>query len=714
MKKNNIALITALYNVKDANFYREIYFPVIKYSITRLFIESPENQKYGDITELQEKIETWFGIRIPLVVLRKSLIALSKTKDDVIIKSYDKQNYYSIERVWDTELKDDIDTKAEKVRELFSRLTISFNQYLESKGLTSQKSFPDLLVKYSNESIALFEKTTPDLVAGEEFSNMALFLQWIRKNDEELFVLVEQILWSSIIAGFLSRKDIDFDTKVENQVTYYLDSALVFAILELSSVENANSVRDMLRIVREAGCVLKVHPITIREVKNVLLSVEKEQGPRHDSEMEGAYVRRQMKLSDILHFRTHLEHILDEEYQIAVSPTVNDQELDSYVNKYRGNHKVRNLYLQRESSSDDTFREIHDVFMSDFVSEKNSNYGLAEKYEAYFVTTNSDFAEFCRPEVKATSVITPSQVVMNLWLHSTQSSKLKLSVLTEMISRSMALNQTFVRRKLKHFNSHYATCIQEPGDLEAMYQSLVYRSNKVLTELDLLAEKEREDGGTTDGSLQIAKQVIEFAREEQKRRVEAESRESARNQVLLNKLREIKSQMMDAQEKSNASEEQLHMINKLEEQNREFQRELERRDKETQLRDRLKEVQARKQQLDNLALDSVSYVKYWLCIIGEFMGMLLVLVAIVTKICHYLRPEFNIGRIEHALDGISLITFVLLWIRAKNMYLFSPRVSKHKIKKEQIDFWKENHEEYASIEKKEKEIEAEIESLRLI
>ncbi len=37
MKKNNIALITALYNVKDANFYREIYFPVIKYSITRLF-----------------------------------------------------------------------------------------------------------------------------------------------------------------------------------------------------------------------------------------------------------------------------------------------------------------------------------------------------------------------------------------------------------------------------------------------------------------------------------------------------------------------------------------------------------------------------------------------------------------------------------------------------------------------------------------------------
>ena len=64
MKKSNIALITALYDVKDANLYREIYFPVIKYAITRIFIESSENRKYGDVTELQKRIEKWFGINI--------------------------------------------------------------------------------------------------------------------------------------------------------------------------------------------------------------------------------------------------------------------------------------------------------------------------------------------------------------------------------------------------------------------------------------------------------------------------------------------------------------------------------------------------------------------------------------------------------------------------------------------------------------------------
>ena len=108
---------------------------------------------------------------------------------------------------------------------------------------------------------------------------MALFLQWIQQNDGDLFGLVEQILWSSIIAGFLARKDVDFETKVEKNVSYYLDSALVFALLDLSSVESHDSVHDMLRIVKEAGCTIKVHPMTILEIKNVLTAVEKEQGP---------------------------------------------------------------------------------------------------------------------------------------------------------------------------------------------------------------------------------------------------------------------------------------------------------------------------------------------------------------------------------------------------------------------------------------------------
>lgn len=713
MKKSNIALITALYDVKDANLYREIYFPVIKYAITRMFIESPDNRKYGDVTELQANIESWFGITIPLIVLKKSLVALSQTNYDVIIKLYDKQNYYSIERVWNADVKNDIDSKAENVKSLFSRLTIAFNQYLEHNHLTSTKSFSDLLVEYSNESISLFEKTETSVIVGEEFSNMALFLQWIQKNDEELFVLVEQILWSSIIAGFLARKDVDFETKVEKNVSYYLDSALVFALLDLSSVESHDSVRDMLRIVKEAGCTLKVHPMTIREIKNVLLAVEKEQGPRTDSEMESAYVRRKLKLSDILHLRTHLLQILEENYHVLVSPSIGDNELENFISKYRNNFKVRDLYLQRASSSDDVFREIHDVFMADFVSAKNSNYGLAEKYDAYFVTTNSDLADFCRPEVKATSVITPGQVVMNLWLHSTQSSNLKLSALTEMISRSIALNQTGVKRKLKTFYSHYSSCMTDHNDWEAMYQSLVYRSNKVLTGLETLAEKERE-GVATEEALKLAMHVIDIARAEQKRRADIEAKESARNKELLAEIKKVKNQLADNWDKQAVSEEQLTRLERLEEQNSEITKELARRDKEAETQSRLNEVQDRIRILDRQAQESVSYFKYLSCIIIESACSALIIFAIAVYIIHYIYPDYEFGAYGQVLNGVTCLSLFIMLLRIKDMYLFSPIISKHKIENEQIKDRKEHNEEYANLLKRKIELEKELDAVRII
>ena len=713
MKKSNIALITALYDIKDANLYREIYFPVIKYAITRIYIESSENRKYGDVTELQKSIEKWFGITIPLIVLKKSLVALSRTNDDVIINLYDKQNYFLIDRVWNADVKNDIDSKAENVKSLFSRLTIAFNQYLGHNHLTSTKSFSDLLIEYSNESISLFEKTDTSEIAGEEFSNMALFLQWIQQNDGDLFGLVEQILWSSVIAGFLARKDVDFETKVEKNVSYYLDSALVFALLDLSSVESHDSVHDMLRIVKEAGCTIKVHPMTILEIKNVLTAVEKEQGPRTDSEMASAYVRRQLKLSDILHLRTHLPQILEDDYQVIVSPSVSDNEIEGYISKYRNNFKVKDLYLQRDSSSDDVFREIHDVFMADFVSNKNSNYGLAEKYDAYFVTTNSDLADFCRPEVKATSVITPGQVVMNLWLHSTQSSSLKVSALTEMISRSIALNQMAVKRKLKTFYSHYSSCLTDDNDWEAMYQSLVYRSNKVLSGLETLADKERE-GIATEEALQFAKQVIDIARAEQKRRTEAEKRESERNKELLAEIEKVTGQLENSQNIQAASKEQLAALKKLEKQNQEFRKELARRDKEAEFQARLNEVQDRLRELDQQAQDSVSYCKYWLFIFIEVVCSLFILSAIALTVFHCVHPNYDFGAYGHVLSGVSIISLVILLLRIKDMYIFSPIISKHMIEKEQLNDWIEHNGEYIKLLKRKNELEKNLDAVRII
>ena len=429
--------------------------------------------------------------------------------------------------------------------------------------------------------------------------------------------------------------------------------------------------------------------------------------------MASAYVRRQLKLSDILHLRTHLPQILEDDYQVIVSPSVSDNEIEGYISKYRNNFKVKDLYLQRDSSSDDVFREIHDVFMADFVSNKNSNYGLAEKYDSYFVTTNSDLADFCRPEVKATSVITPGQVVMNLWLHSTQSSSLKVSALTEMISRRIALNQMAVKRKLKTFYSHYSSCLTDDNDWEAMYQSLVYRSNKVLSGLETLADKERE-GIATEEALQFAKQVIDIARAEQKRRTEAEKRESERNKELLAEIEKVTGQLENSQNIQAVSKEQLAALKKLEKQNQEFRKELARRDKEAEFQARLNEVQDRLRELDQQAQDSVSYCKYWLFIFIEVVCSLFILSAIALTVFHCVHPHYDFGAYGHVLSGVSIISLVILLLRIKDMYIFSPIISKHKIEKEQLNDWIEHNGEYIKLLKRKNELEKNLDAVRII
>lgn len=67
MQKSNFALISALYSSKDAGLYKDIYFPIIKYSIVCLFY-SDKKQEYYNLEDVQNFIIQEFGIKIPLIV----------------------------------------------------------------------------------------------------------------------------------------------------------------------------------------------------------------------------------------------------------------------------------------------------------------------------------------------------------------------------------------------------------------------------------------------------------------------------------------------------------------------------------------------------------------------------------------------------------------------------------------------------------------------
>ncbi len=73
MNQSNYALLTALYDSQSSDLYKDIYFPIIKYSIFLLYQKQTDTTKYYDTTNIQEVIIEKFGIKIPLIVIKQSL-----------------------------------------------------------------------------------------------------------------------------------------------------------------------------------------------------------------------------------------------------------------------------------------------------------------------------------------------------------------------------------------------------------------------------------------------------------------------------------------------------------------------------------------------------------------------------------------------------------------------------------------------------------------
>lgn len=716
MKNSNIALISVLYDTKGADFYKELYFPIIKYSVTKIVLEAKDNVRYGDITGLKDVVKDTFGIDVPLLVLKQSIKALSKQNGDVIITLFDKDNYFQAEKVWSSHIKDDIDIKADNVKESFHKLTIQFEYFLSSHNLTSDKSIVDLLVASTSDCLSLMESGASDNV-GEEYANIALFLQWLKEYNNESYILVEQILWASIITGFLKRTEVDWNVKVEEKVTYFLDTSLILNILGFNSIENVNYSRDLLNLIKSVGSFPKIHPMTANEIDHILQSVISEGTPRVGSAMECAFAAGK-KLHDVLHVKNNLIQILESDYKVSCFPNMTVEDIKAKEQKYLKNTKVKELYELRENKRLDMFGEAHDVFMSDYVTGLNSSYGMTEKFSHYFVTMNSGLVEFAKPATGAPSVISAGQVVMSLWLHNANQSVLKAAALTEMISRCFALNQTSVRHKLRMFISHYKKLNLSNEDISAMYSTLIDRSNTTLQKFDNLADEELKIGGPNEDTLKIACEIVEIARKEAIKRKELDENESERNKQLIEQVNHLSDELNAVREQGLDSKEKIESLtaalNVAEESKNKIQKELDRRDKEIELNKQIDEIDSKLERLQEEATKSISYLKYRFNLIFEIILFAVVGAILVMYLISIINPKFNFEDWIKSLLAIGVVPFFTTCTHFKNLYILEPRVAKNKIRKIQLETWYDRHEEYKKLVEQKNSLERKLEKVMSI
>lgn len=712
MAKIEFALIAALYDNKNADFYKDIYFPIIKYSIVEMYYENLGEEKYYEVISLQNNIYGNFGVKIPMIVLSQALRILDAGKDGMKLKYYKDGQVFKVSEAEDISVNQRIDNRAETIRKSFEQLEITFQHYLEVEKLDCAKSFFDFFCAYSNETYQYIETGFSQININEEYVNLASFVRWIKKNQTDLYEVVGDVFWGAIIAGFLRRSNVTLGLKAAQNISYYLDSSLVLAILDLDSEENVVYAQELLDLIKNAGSIPKIHSITLREVGRILESLIKDGGPRPGSAIEEAYYRRNLSPSLILSIKNRLEIELEKKYSIVID-RISEKEIKEVELKWKNKDNVKRLAEKWNSTNVERLREIHDVYLIEYVKRQNRVNNSIDKYENFFVTKNIDLISIAKEENNQ-SLIHPGQIVLNLWIHNATSSITKQSGLVEVISRCFAMNQTDVRRKLRAISRYLKEDDFTPIDMKDMYNDLIRRSKETINEFEQLDNPELDEDNRKKKVMGLIEASKKHAEELQHSRMEDETKQkrlASEINVLREQIAVLQSDNVLMKEKAKNLSKQIE-ANQVEGQEKEeiikdLKRIISNKDKHEKLKEEIHNKEDLVKKMEVKRQKSVSYIKFWFIISFDVIFLILLIFSIgnlIYIVCGG-QGERNVTYIGIAISLLALLP------RIKSLYILTPIVKRMEHKKEQLQSWEERHPEYNDEKEKLENLKSELRNM---
>lgn len=258
------------------------------------------------------------------------------------------------------------------------------------------------------------------------------------------------------MAFLKSDKPLVNDSNNGIKTEYFLDTSIVLGLLELSTSLKQTYSKEVCSIILNSGGLLKVNPMTVEEIKYILEKVE-QNGPNPLTDIYDSYTRRKLIPNDLAKIRLNLDKKLLA-LQIDVFPNMSPLAVQQVINDYKGKAVTKLLGEMRNNSQSsyfkDNFREIHDVYMDDYIKgrrkEKNLNGNV------HFMTDNIDLVNFCHAQHEDTSyMVSIGKVILDLWMHNKQEIDVSDCVLTETMARCLGLHKSNVRYKIMEVARFY-------------------------------------------------------------------------------------------------------------------------------------------------------------------------------------------------------------------------------------------------------------------
>ena len=454
MKKSNYAFVSALYASKTKGLYSDIYFPIIKYALAKIFAAKIDGNVYCTADEVSEFIDDKFGIKIPTIVIAKSVCKIGNNQNFSLVV-YENGNTFQIKGAFYDE--DHIEEKERFFSDKLEEIETKYQEFLTQQGCSDDGvTFVQFIADNTDEILGYFENENKNCV-NERYATLILFLQYVHDADKELYSVVHQLFWSSVVVAFLkSEKPLVNDLANGIKTEYFLDTSIILGLLELSTSLKETYSKEVCSIILNSGGLLKVNPMTLEEIKYILEKVE-QNGPNPLTDIYDSYTRKKLIPNNLAKIRLNLEKKLLA-LQIDVFPNMSPGAIQKIINDYKGKTVTKLLgdirHNNQSSSFKDNFREIHDIYMDDYIKTRRKEKNLSENI--HFMTDNVDLVNFCHAQHEDTNyMITTGKVILNLWMHNKQEIDISDCVLTETMARCLGLHKSNVRYKIMEVARFY-------------------------------------------------------------------------------------------------------------------------------------------------------------------------------------------------------------------------------------------------------------------
>lgn len=480
----------------ETDIYKTVYLPLFKRAISSYAAKKSSkvsNSIQGTDIDIQSIILEEYGIEVPILIVRKLIKAVgtSLSKKERNIFKFDifedgkafqftNYNYFSTEEIYDRE------------RRNAQALQQAFEDYLKSENL-SEKNIPSFsqFIDKNKSNLSSFFSGKNGLIHDVEGSFMAHvnFLQHIEGGYHYLYQTAERIYLGSVIASFLET-GVDLESKMDNNIIYYLDTQIVLEALDLQKAEDTLPTQELLKLIRATGGKIRLLDITINEIHKIIeLAINNYSKSHPTTTVNEACVRIGKNKTWLISINGKLESFIKAELQVDI-----DGILETKMSLYSKSEDVNLLKQTRIHKS----TAIHDVAAYLHVRDRREgNIRLFQKAKYWFVTANKKLADFNisrKTNGFVNETIMPEELTSLLFLKNPQKLAKKVSQigLNELIAQT--LSEEYASKELIN---EIDIAIKESADLSAedyniLFSSIALQStNKIQKLLEEISDKRK-------------------------------------------------------------------------------------------------------------------------------------------------------------------------------------------------------------------------------